>query len=102
MIAHAASAGGGAITVSWFAKTLLKAWMKKHDDVVKEVRELKESVQELAIEVAKTGVIMRHFDAMDRKMQDLDKQAAVIDHRLSETEADLNGLGHKIRTLETS
>jgi hypothetical protein len=99
---HIAVGGGSAATMGWIAKTLLKTWMQKHEAMAAAVNKLAEKVEALTIEVTKIGVTMQRFDVVDQKTQELDKAVAVAQHRLDETQSDLNGIGRKIRTMETS
>lgn len=113
ILAHGATGGTSALTAGWFVKTLFKNWVKAHDqkteaqtkaidELSKAITALVASVQELKIDVAKISVAVVKIDGLDAKLNSLDKTVAVLDHRASEAEADLNGLGRKIRSLEGS
>jgi len=98
ILAHGTTGGASALTAGWLVKWLFKNWVRSHDETIKA---LTTSVQALTIEVTKISAVVARFDAVDKKAVELDKTMAVVSHRLTEAESDLNGLGSKVRAMET-
>lgn len=99
LMTHGATGGASALTAGWLVKWLFKNWVKHHDDTLKE---LVTAVQEIKLTLARTEIMLKRFEDVEKKTTEVDKTVAVLAHRMEESESDLNGLGRKVRGMEQS
>lgn len=91
----ALSAAGGALTTGWIAKTLIQNWLKKHDDMASEVRQM-------LIQVTRIDEKVSTLQRTEERTHQQDRILAVIQTQLAEFQNDLNGVGRKVREMATS
>ncbi len=90
----AASAAGGAITTAWLAKVLIQNWLKKHDA-------MEVLLQTMLVQMTRIEERVSALQRAEERARDQGRDIAVIEKQLEEFRADLNGVGRKVREIES-
>jgi hypothetical protein len=90
----AMSAAGGATVTGIALKMAIQSWFKRHDEVAS-------LVQTMLIQMTRIEERVSSLQRTEERARQQDTILAVVQSQLSELRDDLNGVGRKVREIQT-
>ncbi len=95
VVVPALSATGGAAATALALKLVIQSWFKRHDEVASKV-------DSMIVQLTRVEERVSTLQRTEERTHAQDRILAVIQAQLQEFKDDLNGVGRKVRAMETS